>query len=683
MGRIWIIIMLFSGFAYSQNVVEKRVDSLKSLLLQNHDESEETIHFFNELSYEYYLLNPDIGTRYADSAISLSKKLRIPTALGTSYQRMAQNLNAKDESDLALTYCDSAITVFSSANAAIALGKVYYNQAMILQKQSNYVKALDSYEKSLVIFEKAESPYQSSVLNGIGIIATYMSNYPKAIDSYQKALLYLESVGQAETVYYADILNNLGLLQTKFDENNWRKALDYFERARVIYKKLDYKSGEGDTLLNEGNIFDKNGQLTLALERYHEAKKIFSALNSERREINANVNIGIVMNTMKKYDEARDHFTSGIAYYKKINDHRNLAIAYSQLGKNFLFTENYAKAIQNFEQAVRSAKKIENLRNISRDQDLLSQVYAKLGNFEKAYKYRDSAALTYEQYQNDNENQKIIQLSEEYKYQSQRIIDKAQAEAEQQILEGKLKQESQLRIFSIIGIISVITFLLILQYQGRKKRQVEHERKIASLRLTTAQAQLNPHFIFNSLTAIDNFVVTGEATQASDYLKEFAYVMRKGLENTEKERISLQEEVDFIKAYLDIEKIRKPFQYEFVIDKEIDVQKTNIPPLLLQPILENCIRHAKPPTGTLLCISIKLAYDKDNHLVCTIEDNGNKPWKESNKQQRTSTSFGTRITRERIIALNDLAPSSKSKIAYKVSPLNGSTELIVPIQYVA
>ena len=144
------------------------------------------------------------------------------------------------------------------------------------------------------------------------------------------------------------------------------------------------------------------------------------------------------------------------------------------------------------------------------------------------------------------------------------------------------------------------------------------------LEQTALRSQMNPHFIFNCLTSIQQLIVSGNIVDANDHLVKFARLIRKTLELSARPYIKLKDEKDYLEEYLALEQLRIPGQFEFsiAIDGNINISKTEIPNMMLQPIVENCIRHGikhlENKKGT---ISISFHQHPD-FILCTITDNG-------------------------------------------------------------
>ena len=199
----------------------------------------------------------------------------------------------------------------------------------------------------------------------------------------------------------------------------------------------------------------------------------------------------------------------------------------------------------------------------------------------------------------------------------------------------------------------------------RKQDQVIKER-INNLKMQALQAQMNPHFVFNAMYAIQNFLITNKQEEALIYLARFAKLIRLIFEQSRKQLISLEEEIEFISLYLDLEKLRFRDKIDIqlaispVLKKKMD--DINIPPLLIQPIIENCFKHGLMHKKEKGILKINF-YAENNFLHCVVEDNGvgRKLAQELNSwQEDQHNPSGIETTRERLQITNQ-SKTSKNK----------------------
>jgi LytS/YehU family sensor histidine kinase len=172
------------------------------------------------------------------------------------------------------------------------------------------------------------------------------------------------------------------------------------------------------------------------------------------------------------------------------------------------------------------------------------------------------------------------------------------------------------------------------------------------------RAQMNPHFIFNSLNSIQHFITIREKEEALNYLSKFSKLIRRILENSRENTVSISNELQLLELYIQLEQLRftNKFDYHIVVDKNLDTENTEIPPLLIQPYIENAILHGlinKNGKGDLW-----LSLEKNNGLlICKIEDNGIGRARSLEIEQRKVSrhkSLGIKVTDERISTLSTL-----------------------------
>ncbi|MEZ4799142.1 MAG: histidine kinase [Flavobacteriales bacterium] len=191
----------------------------------------------------------------------------------------------------------------------------------------------------------------------------------------------------------------------------------------------------------------------------------------------------------------------------------------------------------------------------------------------------------------------------------------------------------------------LMSFVFIFYIFLRRKRESDIQKVFAEIEMKALRAQMNPHFIFNSLNSIHLSIQNQNTEEAGDYLLKFSKLMRRVLENSRHKSITLSEDLDTLKLYLELESKRKAFSFSFQIAEEIDPDIYLVPPLILQPFIENSIIHgfANKQQGAEIVISVAL---KNDELIYCTEDNGNIA--ENNSPSKKHNSLGTVVTKERL-----------------------------------
>ncbi len=246
-------------------------------------------------------------------------------------------------------------------------------------------------------------------------------------------------------------------------------------------------------------------------------------------------------------------------------------------------------------------------------------------------------------------------------------------------------------IFSIILVsIAIILFVIFVQHRKSQKRKTlfeEEKRKVLISELHALRSQMNPHFIFNTLSSIQSFITKNDSKDAVNYLSKFSKLMRATLENTQKQKIPIKDEIETLELYMELEKLRlnNKFSYHINIDNDIDVQFEEIPPMLLQPYIENAIWHGISHKTSAGIIKINLTLENENLLKCEIEDNGigrNKAMK-MRKEEKQNKSLGMSITKDRLEIINSLKNSKLNiniiDLEENSIPSGTKIELFIPL----
>ncbi|MFD2572813.1 sensor histidine kinase [Spirosoma soli] len=202
----------------------------------------------------------------------------------------------------------------------------------------------------------------------------------------------------------------------------------------------------------------------------------------------------------------------------------------------------------------------------------------------------------------------------------------------------------------VAALLGACVFGLLFIRQRRKTQQQESDRTKLQLELKAIHAQLNPHFVFNALSSIQGLINRQDIKGANSYLSDFARLMRESLNYTHKDEIALQEEIKTLDTYLKLEQLRFGFQYAINVDAAINVYETNIPVLLLQPLVENAVKHGVATLQEKGAIIINFNR-ADHNMIVTITDNG-----KGFTNDIATTGLGLRLTRDRINLLNKLHP---------------------------
>jgi hypothetical protein len=197
----------------------------------------------------------------------------------------------------------------------------------------------------------------------------------------------------------------------------------------------------------------------------------------------------------------------------------------------------------------------------------------------------------------------------------------------------------------------------------------KHFKQLAELELRTLQLQMNPHFVFNALNAVQSFVMTHDSISANNYLTKFANLIRLFLDSSRSKYISLSDEIKLLSLYIEIEQLRFDDKFDFKLSVAPEVNRfIEIPTMMLQPFVENAINHGLRYSDTKGLLKITF-YNEGKMLICEVEDDGvgrERAKEIQSKSRKGYKSQGLKITEERLQTFNEI---NEANIAYSIKDL--------------
>ncbi len=367
----------------------------------------------------------------------------------------------------------------------------------------------------------------------------------------------------------------------------------------------------------------------------------------------------------------------------KLGEQVNLATTYNSL-------KQYDNSIQVLGSSLNSSKNIDGNKSLMAEDSInqktlelkkeaaktLSTAYLMTGQKQKALEsYKKYMALSEELFkQKELEYKDVNQANRrlrDYQWQIDFLEkDKSLYDSEIEMIKQdrrlqKDKVKFQLWFIIMLSVIIILLAITLIMMRKRSKLQKQHN---LMLNLKARRAQMNPHFIFNALNSINSFIAKNDELNANKYLSRFSKLMRSVLDNSESDFIPLSNEIEMLKLYMELEKMRftEKFDYEIMVAKGLENSNYEIPPMLIQPFVENAVWHGLryKESGGVLKVSMEKEAD---FLKVTIEDNGigrNKSMELKTKNQGLKKSKGIKNTQERLKILSQLYQQEfKSKIS--------------------
>jgi tetratricopeptide (TPR) repeat protein len=513
-----------------------------------------------------------------------------------------------------------ALEIAESIGDSSNMAKLYSNIGVINDMFGNYEKALINYQKSLLIYSNTNNQKgKESVINNLGIVYEEMGRPKKALENYFIALEIKQNQGNISSI--AGTYNNIAIVYENF-LNDSDSAYYYYTKALSYYQKTGNKKGIGLIKSNLGIIQLRKDNLNQAHELIMQSYEILKQTTDSSKIANVLFYLGKVHLARKEYKNALDYYFRAIDIAEK-----------------------------------RKMKKLQ--KKIYLD---ISATYRKNGDYDNAFIYFNKYDDVSKKLMNLEKLTNIAKLEMVYKFKK----------AEAQI--SLLRNQSLTKTHELVWTRRMIVVLIVLLILGAviailywRYMILNKNQQLLLLQSQLFRLQTSPHFIFNSLMSIQNFILANKTETASQYLVDFARLTRSILQNTRKSLIPLDEEIDNLKHYLRLEELRFSDKFEVDFQEHITFPEAiQIPPMLTQPFIENAIIHGLTPSPKkgLLKIVFK---EKGDVLRIIIEDNGIGREKAAlNKKENNHKSMATEITKQR---LKLIAKRFNKQISFKIYDL--------------
>jgi tetratricopeptide (TPR) repeat protein len=534
-----------------------------------------------------------------------------------AYEVLADAFYKIKQYDLAESNYLNAYEQFPKSNSLqLKLAKTYY-------KNSKYLKAKKLY--ALVLFNEKSIPYQNVIaLEGLASLAKREKIYKESINYLTQALALAKT---------HKITPKITSLNTKLAEvlrlrGDVGASKIYLQNSIVSANK----EGRSKAISQTNKVADFYGRNNQVEEEIALRKKTLETLEKENIDEIEISDDEILSKPKVKFD----------------------------IGNALVKQKKYKEAIPYFEESANEARTTKDIETEKDAVKGLSELYATIGDDKNAVKNynRLSKLVDFSFQEKEREIAQAVARSKDIAKKQNRILslekDKALNASKYQLTIANNKRQ-QLIIYSLIG--GLLLMLLSLFYMFRSNKQ----RKLANnlLALKSLRSQMNPHFIFNALNSVNSFISSNDERAANRYLTDFSTLMRSVLENSEEDFIPLEKEIELLDLYLKLEhsRFQDKFDYQFTIDENVKIQDFKIPPMLLQPYVENAVWHGLRYKKDKGLLEIKMQQKDNETLEIMISDNGigrkySKSLKSKNQQKKKSK--GMQNIKQRIAILNEM-----------------------------
>ncbi|WP_028283424.1 tetratricopeptide repeat-containing sensor histidine kinase [Olleya marilimosa] len=538
-------------------------------------------------------------------------------------------------------------SVKQNAEAFEVLADVYMYWKQYDLAVTNYRISLNNVNATDVNLKLAKAYFKNK--NHQESLAIYNSLKTSDLSNWQNVIRY-EGLGDV----YAQINQNSKATQA------YTEGLKIATTNQILPKITDLNSKLGEVYNSEGN----KAKAEVLLEN----SVALAAQENKTREVEQKIKFADFQNVNQSYDQeikTRKEIIKDIAVIEKDSVIANESNITKQkqnykIGNAYFLQKEYKEAIPYLEKSIEEADKKEDLIVKKDATKKLTDVYVESGNFSEAKLMFDEYVKTVDQLyiKKEQEISQAARFNKSIAEKQNRITtletDRKLTLSQVELSEEKNKSQ-QLIIYSLIGGLFLLAVTAYLMFKYIKQQKLANNL----LALKSLRSQMNPHFIFNALNSVNSFIATNDERTANKYLSDFSKLMRAVLENSEEDFIPLQKEIELIELYTKLEHFRfkDKFEYTINIDKTIDIEAYQIPPMLLQPYIENAVWHGLRYKNDMGLLEISITKKQKGVIAITIADNGigrkkSKSLKTQNQQKHNSKGLGN--IKKRVSILNQM-----------------------------
>lgn len=573
-----------------------------------------------------------------------------------------------------------AINDSSGQSTAALLKKIESNT----KKDSIQVELLIDYcvtntfansEKNLEFAKKAysisnEINYRLGKIRSLNCIGNYyyqQAIYDKATYYYTNALKTSEQTNDVPNIVIGK--SNLASIYNR--TNQQQKALVLFKEAdeALVKNGLENSQNRAAILTNIGGVYSSLKQHKAAIGYHQKTLSICEKMKIPFGIAIATVNIGEEYVSLKDYQKAEVYLNRSKSISEKEGYENFLGQIYKNLGIVYWSNHSKSKGIAYLEKAMLVSEKVNEQNELLKTAEILQQYYADNNDYKKAYAISLKTIALNNSINGIEKQKTITETNTKYETEKKEIQIKS-LQKDQKI--AVLNNQTQRNLIVILGIlfVSILLIIYILFNRFKIKKQNEHlktklaeaektiiaEKKAVQSELKAFKSQMNPHFFYNALNTVQSYILSNDKKMAIGYLSKFSSLTRAILEMTEKETISVAEEIKTLELYLDIEKARFNDDFNFNIKTEniSDKEQTKIPSMLLQPFVENAVKHGLLHKEGTKRLDIHFTIENEILLI-NISDNGigrEKSGALNTIKNKSHKSFATEAIQNRIDILN-------------------------------
>lgn len=548
----------------------------------------------------------------------------------------------------ARTLAEKLNYALGSIRAINCIGNYYFEKGL-------FDKAMLYYTESLKLAE-ARNDARNIIISksNVANVFTHMRKPQQAIQLFKECDALLMVGKDSLSQHRAAILTNLATAYSKIPKHD--SAIHFYKKVYHISKKLSIGFGIAISQSNLANEYYAIKHYPEALEALKEAEQMVKKMSLSFLEATLYASFGKVYAALGDTEKGIDYLTKGA----------DMAMVNKNLNSLYLIYKTQ------------------------------QEIYAHAGDYKNAYKTSLLFIQVNDSLMSVEKDKTVTELN--IQYETEKKEARIAALQQEKSISELTSERKTLLLYIIVAaalLVTVVAYFIFTRYKYQQEKQlltarVTYEQDLNKSILKSIKAQMNPHFFYNALNTIQSYIFTDDKRNASTYLNKFSNLTRMILEMSEKERVLLTQEVKLLTLYLELEQSRfnDNFTFTFEVDAAIDQEMISIPPMLIQPYVENAIKHGLLHKQGERTVSIRITREH-KYLTIMIDDNGigRKESAHINQSRKDKpASFATSANQTRLDILNQ-SKSNKLGVQYidkqhaNQTPAGTTVIITIPLSY--
>lgn len=609
-------------------------------------------------------------------ALSIGKQLNNEPIIAGNYMNLAIAYSNLSKNDSVLVYYNRALVLFQKLNDKNGVMKCLKNIGNIYYDFSDFGKAIEYYQLSLKLgLEMDDKLNTAKAYHNLAEVYMHLGDNDIAAELLFKSIKIKEQLNDKMSLakgYY-------GMGEMYYNRNEYPKSLAYFKKSLNLSLEINYQTQIGSSYSSIASVYSDENKQDSAIFYYNKAMELYKQIDYIYGISNLCINLGDVYRVKKDYSRSEVLLLKALKTKKELDEEEGVAIVNHHLA-NLYFSKSEGlpdnlklnllnKAESAGLESYRIAKRLGTLpvqRDVSK---ALKKIYQKQGRHQEALDYAEISNSLSDSILNKEKIQALTFAEARWNVEKkQREIDNLEGtqKLHQEIIAQKEIESSQhqLIIWFVVALffLTLISAVIVTLYL-RKQREAIYQKqlsKMTALRMQNARNTMSPHFFFNVLSSLSG--LSHQPELIKEKLKSLSLLLRKVIENIDQTAISLDQELEAVKAYIDLNmgKIPEPFTVEYLIGEGTKLHGL-IPAMMIQIPVENAIKHGLMPLEGEKKLTISVT-DFDDYQQITVSDNG--IGLKASTGRSTGTGTGLKVLMQTIHLLNI---NNQQKIKFSVN----------------